>query len=210
MCTFAQAMLSAVLLSTVALAQSNETALDTSPVADAYLVKYFANLDALSGAGNLVNLTNGGTVGGNDSTDYICANVYVFAQDQQLIACCTCPLSPNDLKNLWAPDLTGNTLTLGIPSGITVGLVATADYGPGICNAGVPGVLVPGLRAWGTTVHFAGGTSYLTETKFSQVGLGPSEYAKLTSYCGFIQQDGSGAGICNSCQPSASGAAKKN
>jgi hypothetical protein len=51
--------------------------------ADAAQIRYAANL----GAGqSVVNLTNAGTNGGNDATDYICANVYVFAQDKQLIS----------------------------------------------------------------------------------------------------------------------------
>ena len=42
------------------------------------LVRYAANL----GLGpSVVNVTNAGTTGGVDTTDYICANVYVFAQE---------------------------------------------------------------------------------------------------------------------------------
>jgi hypothetical protein len=213
---FFTVMLGAALLSTAALAQTNEETVAAGHpftlLSDAYQVKYFANLTALSGAGNLINLTNAGTVGGNDRTDFICANVYTFDQAQELISCCTCPLSPNALATLNVEsDLVATpvALTPGIPSGVTIGLVATADYGPGTCNAAAPGYLVPGLRAWGTTVHVAGGAPYMTETEFSQVGLGFSEYAKMTSFCGFIQQDGSGYGICKSCSSVILGASKK-
>jgi len=209
-------MLGAALLSTAVLAQTNEeTTAANHPftqLTDAYQVKAFANLTALSGGGSVIDLTNAGTVGGNDVTDYICANVYTFDQAQELISCCFCPLSPNALASLNVENdlvATPISLTPGIPSGVTVGLVATADYGPGTCNAAEPGFLVPGLRAWGTTVHIAGGSPYLTETEFSQVGLGFSEYYKMTSFCGFIQQDGTGYGICNSCAPAILGAAKQ-
>jgi hypothetical protein len=213
---FFQVMLGVALLSTAALAQTNEeTTAANHPFTlfnDAYQVKYFANLTELGGGGSLINMTNAGTVGGNDNTDFICANVYTFDQAQELISCCTCPLSPNALATLNVENdlvLPPASLTPGIPSGVTVGLVATADWGPGTCNAAAPGFLVPGLRAWGSTVHAIGGVDYLTETEFSQVGLGFSEYAKMTSFCGFIQQDGTGYGICGSCSATIAGAAKK-
>jgi hypothetical protein len=201
-----QLMLGVALLSTAALAQG------IGPD-DALQVRYAANL----GAGqSVINMTNVGTQGGNDATDYICANVYVFAQDQQLISCCTCPLSPNDLKTLSVQnDLINNTLTPGVPIGVTIGLVASDDTGKPGCNAATvdPAKLVSGLRAWGTTLHAApGGGFAVTETEFSQVGLSTgagSELAKMTSFCGFIQADGSKFGICNSCKPGAQGANKQ-
>lgn len=53
----------------------------------------------------------------------ICANVYVLADDQQLIACCACPLTPNHLQTLSVKnDLVSNTLTPGIPTDVTSAL----------------------------------------------------------------------------------------
>ena len=102
--------------------------------ADAVQVGYAANL----GAGDsVVNLTSAGTVDGFDPAGDICANVYVFAEDQQLIACCTCPLTPNHLKTLSAQkDLISNTLTPGVPIGITTMLVASY---PGPATPPTPG-----------------------------------------------------------------------
>jgi hypothetical protein len=181
---------------------------------DLLQISYAANL----GAGqSVVNLTNAGTNGGNDTTDYICANVYVFAQDQQLISCCACPLSPNDLQTLSVQnDLINNTLTPGVPTGVTIAVLASDDTGKTGCNAATvdPAKLVSGLRAWGTKLHAApGGGFSVTETPFSKVGLGGtgagSEFAKMTSFCGFIQADGSKFGMCNSCTPGAQGAQKQ-
>jgi hypothetical protein len=201
---FFNVMLGVALLSTAAFAQ-----LVPGPF-DQYQVRYAANLGA---GASVIDLTNAGTVGGDDVNDLICANVYVFAQDQQLISCCACPLSPNDLQSLNVQtDLINNTLTPGVPTGVTIGLVATEDLqipAPHTCNAAIPDITVPGLRAWGTTLHAApGGTFALTETEFSFAGLSIGEYAKMTSFCAFIQADGSGFGICNSCAPTAAGAAK--
>jgi hypothetical protein len=50
----------------------------------------------------------------------------------------------------------------------------------------------------------------VTETEFAKSDLSVSELAKLTTYCGFIQANGSGYGICKSCRQGAqSGVATK-
>ena len=200
---FFQTLMGVALLSTVALAQN-------IPAADGvYQIRYAANLAA---GDSVVNLTNAGTLNGFDPLSDICANVYVFAEDQQLIACCTCPLTPNHLKTLSVQkDLISNTLTPGVPIGVTIALVSSVP-GAGACNAsGVTAAnLVRGMVAWGTTLHAApGGGFYGTETEFHAAELSVTELAKLTTYCGFIQADGSGFGICGSCRQGAAGAAKQ-
>jgi len=175
---------------------------------DAYQVRYATNFTA---GDSVVNLTNVGAVSGFDPVGDICANVYVFAEDQQLVSCCACPLTPNHLKTLSATgDLINNTLTPGVPTAITIALLASAQILG--CNAAAvtPQILVPGLRAWGTTLHAAPGGGYnVTETEFAPAPLSVTELAKVTSYCGFIQAIGSGYGICNSCRQGAAGATKQ-
>jgi hypothetical protein len=169
-------------------------------------VGYAANLSA---GQSVIDLTNTGATGGNDSTDFICADVYVFAQDQQLISCCACQLSPNDLQTLSVQaDLISNTLTPGVPTGVTTMLLAST----GTCDAAsvTPTTLTTGLRAWGTTLHAApGGKFAVTENAFSDVTLSTSELTKMTQLCGFIESNGSGFGICNTCTSGAAGASKR-
>jgi hypothetical protein len=195
-------------LSVPAFSQVAVNAVNTN-VLDSFQLRYFANL-AAGDAG--VNLTNAGVVNGFDPGGDICANVYVFAQDQQLAACCSCPLTPNHLEMLSVQkDLINNLLTPGMPTAITVALVATLETS-GTCNAATISAsqLVPGMRAWGTTQHaLAGGGYTVSETEFSPVLLGSSELTKLTQYCGFIQAIGSGFGICGMCQNGALGGAKQ-
>jgi hypothetical protein len=185
---------------------------------DAYQVRYAANLTA---GDSVINLTNTGVNGGFDTTPgaNICANVYVFAEDQQLIACCSCPLTPNHLRTLSVRnDLINNTLTPGVPTAVTIALLASSP-GPGgqvvfngTCDAStvtLPTQLVSGLRAWGTTIHAApNGQFQVTETKFANSPLGTEEFFKLHTYCGFIKANGSGFGICGSCRDGAAGAAR--
>jgi hypothetical protein len=177
---------------------------------DAFQVRYASNLNV---GDSVINITNAGTqntVGG--ALTNICANVYTFSPDEQLISCCSCTVTPNALVSLSArTDLISNTLTPAVPNSIVVKLVATAGTA---CNASnVPAAnLAAGMRAWGTTLHAEPGTApayAVTETAFDKAGLSAAELARITSFCGFIQANGSGYGICRSCRLGGLGAVKQ-
>lgn len=167
---------------------------------DAYQVGYAANLAA---GDSFVDLTNAGTAGVN-----ICANVYVLAADEQLIACCTCPLTPNALESISVrKDLVSNPLTPGTPDAVSI-VVTASTNNP--CNAAQPATYTSGLRVWGTTIHQAPDGSYQdTETPFQTAPVNAREVARLTSTCGFIQANGSFYGICKTCSPGARGGQKQ-
>ena len=167
---------------------------------DAFQVHTIANLDVGDSA---VNITNAGSAMTSTNTlTNICTNVYVFAPDEQLIACCSCTVTPNALVSLSAQqDLISNPLTPGVETSIVIKLLATAGTS---CNAAnVPAAnLAPGMRAWATTLHASpvAGTYAVTETQFSPAVLSAPELARITSECAFIQVVGSGYGICRSCR----------
>ncbi len=138
----------------------------------------------------------------------ICVNVYTFSPDEQLISCCSCPVTPNALVSLSARnDLISNTLTPGVPTSIVIKLLATTG---GTCNASTAGTasaITPGLAAWATTIHAlpvtpgSPATTYgATETAFTPSTLSAAELARIRTLCGFIQTNGSGFGICKSCR----------
>ena len=158
----------------------------------AFQVKYASNLNI---GDSVFNITNDGASGGN-----ICANVYTFSPDEQLISCCSCVVTPNGLVSLSAnSDLVSNTLTPAHPTSIVVKIISSS----GACNPSSVTTLASGLLAWGTTLHAAPTTPVtyqVTETAFSNAGLSASELARVTSFCGFIQANGSGFGICKSCR----------
>jgi len=168
--------------------------------ADTFQVKYMSNLNV---GDSYVNMTNAGT---SSTTSFptqngnICANVFTFSPDEQLVSCCSCLVTPDALISLSAKnDLINNTLTPGVPTSVVVKLVAS--------SASAPGVLVPGLSAWGTTLHAVpaagsapAGTYGTTETSFTRGSLSAAELARITTLCGFIQSNGSGFGICRSCR----------
>jgi hypothetical protein len=185
---------------------TGNTATATIVVGDAFFNKYAANLDA---GDSFINLTNTGLTGGFDPAGNICANVYLLDPAQEVVACCSCPLTPNHLKSLsFKNDLISNLLTPGTPTSMTAVVLASTT-----CNAASPGALTLGLRGWGTTLHAlpsAPPATYgVTETPLSSTALSASELSKLTVYCGFIQANGSGFGICKSCKQGAQGAVQQ-
>src|SRR5207244_11256295 len=97
---------------------------------DACQVRYAANLNI---GDSVINISNAGTQNAGGALTNICANVYAFSPDEQLISCCSCTVTPNALVSLSAvSDLISNTLTPARPTSIVVKLIATA--GP-TCNA---------------------------------------------------------------------------
>src|SRR6202162_3173223 len=126
-----------------------------------YQVKYASNLTI---GDSVINITNTGARGAGlgfgtsaTVTGAICVNVYVYDPSEEVVSCCSCPVTPNGLVSLSAKnDLVINPLTRGVPTSIVIKLLATAPVG-GSCNnsallAGAP-TLAPGMVAWGTTIH---------------------------------------------------------
>jgi hypothetical protein len=162
---------------------------------------------------SVINITNTGASSLNafpTQDGNICANVYTFSPDEQLISCCSCPITPDGLVSLSARnDLISNTLTPGVPTSIVVKLLASTG---GACNASTPGVgagsaIAQGMAAWATTIHAlpvtpgSPATTYgLTETAFTKATLSAAEFTRITTLCSFIQTNGSGFGICKSCR----------
>src|SRR5690242_14154569 len=92
----------------------------------AFQVRYASNLNI---GDSLINMTNTGaasTVAFPTQNGNLCANVYTFSPDEQLISCCSCPITPDGLVSLSAKnDLISNTLTPGVPTSIVVKVLFT-------------------------------------------------------------------------------------
>jgi hypothetical protein len=202
--------------------------------ADSFQVRYFSNLNL---GDSVINITNSGARGAalpagtsSATTGAICVNVYAFSPDEQMVSCCSCPVTPNGLVSLSVKeDLTSNTLTPAVPTSVVVKLVASIPQsgGAGCASSAtsvsqltaipLPGQLVSGLHAWGTTVHVnPAGAPTVTETAFMPAtlstyqprGFDVGELARLTNLCTFINATGSGFGICRSCRLGGLGAGR--
>lgn len=138
-----------------------------------FQIRYAANLTL---GDSVVNLTNSGANGAplapGEKVGNICANVYTFSPDEQMVSCCSCLITPNALVNLSVKrDLISNTLTGIVPTSVTIKLISTlaGTGGSGTtCNAanagGVGQPLAIGLLAWGTTTHASTSTTTTSNT----------------------------------------------
>ena len=156
-------------------------------------VSYFANAHTSGVADATMRLTNPGGTGGN-----LCAEIYVFDQDQQLSECCGCLVSPDGLKTLSVnTDLTGNPLTgRSSSSGVVKIVPADASVNPS-CD---PTAIAPkgSIAAWSTNIQKPGGSGFsVTETTFDPGPLGDAELAALQNQCSFASTLGSGEGVCS-------------
>jgi hypothetical protein len=184
---------------------------------DVYQVNYFANRNNTAGFDQVVNITNPGVQGSplsaNEGT--LCANLYVFAADQQMAECCACPITADGLLTLSLnSNLTCNPLTSVSPSSGMIKLISTIPTGgacdptaaiaDGIILTGsdpAPGEVAPDLRAWEShLVQTTPGTLFTTESEFAKAPLSEDEAAFLPYTCRFVQYLGSGKGVC-SCGP---------
>jgi hypothetical protein len=174
--------------------------------ADAIQQEEMGNLNSTVGD-SFIHMFNAATNGGTDATGSIVAQVYVFdALDEQLVACCSCPLTPDQGATLSAKkQLIKNTLTGVLPTSVTVKLVATLG-GNAATDQTAPGApgFSSGLRADRTTTHlttdYPGVANNITEEEFKYVTIAQAEYeSRLVGFCSGILANGSGHGICVGC-----------
>ena len=192
-----------------------------------FQVRYLSNLNV---GDSYINLTNTGANGadllygtGANVSGAICVNVYAFSPDEQLVACCSCPVTPNALSSLSVQnDLLNNIVSLqAIPTSLSIALTATEPVG-GSCNGsawaaptfiGGTVSLAPGLLAWGTSLHALTSvtpTAYVTTgTAFVTSVLSSGEATRLQQLCVIDNANNSGYGVCNSCRSGGLAATKK-
>jgi uncharacterized repeat protein (TIGR01451 family) len=181
-------------------------------IGDPFQVTYLSNLDK---GDSFVDVSNSGASGaglasGSSAglTGSICANVFVFALDEEIVSCCSCSVTPDGLASLSGRlDLINNPLTRGTQTSVTVKLLATVPVG-GTCTNSAAAVgtatLANGMVGWSTTLHAntsAGANAYsLGEKGLTSDNLTSSELARLGTICGFVANQGSNFGVCNSCR----------
>ncbi len=168
---------------------------------DSYYIGYYGNAN-MAGFPHTaeLNILNPGSSGGYSVGDPnypgewagdLCANIYVFVSDQQMVECCSCFISPNGLRTLSVDsELTSNPLTVDAPHAGVIKIVSSeAD---GFCSGTVSneagkttwadvagtGYQPEGsLRSWITHIRAATGSLYtLTETSFRHADLGHESY----------------------------------
>jgi hypothetical protein len=124
------------LMSAAAFAQTSQT---TNVEIGNYMVGYYtgANQGLPDAQMHIINPGSSGGFGNADGTPTaipmggdLCANIYVFTPDEQMIACCSCKVSPNGMQGFsLATDLTANPLTSILPHAGAIKVVASPGGG---------------------------------------------------------------------------------
>jgi hypothetical protein len=195
--------LAMVLCGTVAFAQS--------PGDGPFQIQIVTNLPGVTnpaGVDTAIHLTNSGASWGvgvppvDPTKGYVCANIYVFDVQEEEVACCSCPLSPNSIHYLsTVNDLISNTLT-GKPltgNAIVIKIVGTEPIvgpaGARTCDAAAPSDgtaplrLVSGLIA---QAKVAGGI----DISFENASQNSNELKRARDLCFFNTVNGTGPGVC--------------
>jgi len=172
-----------------------------------YFVDYFANNPGpVPGAADqvlrIINVGEGGTPLTSPVGD-ICANIYVFNNDQELIACCAQRITPNELDSASVgSQLTNNPVTSVVPTAGVIKVVTTLA-GTGTCSPTSFSGAADATQAvvFGTHLQVTGGATFVTETEKLSSPLSYNEGTFLTESCSFALYLGSGKGTCTSSVP---------
>jgi hypothetical protein len=207
--TFSAAITAKPVSANVAFQGSNGTVSHTTDafvevMSDAvFSTTYFFAADTTGAADETVNILNPGTQSTTSTTGTLCANIYVFDQSQELKECCSCPITANGLLTLSVNgDLTansGNGLPFANGAG-TIDVVPGSIPSTGYCDASNV-TSAPDLNVWATHVAYGvsdgGATLPIVESPASDLTLAGSALTDFVTYCGFIENNDSGTGICS-------------
>jgi hypothetical protein len=178
--------------------------LAADPTTPTYLVDHYSN-NAGPGATKdafvrLVNIAAGGTPQTSPVGD-VCANIYVFDSHQEMISCCSCRLTPNELVTASvANQLTNNPLVAVIPTDGVIKIMPT-PAGTAICNPTAPAASSDAslLTGFATHLEISGAATFITEANTPSAPLGSEEASFLSDACLFVQYLGRayGKGTCS-------------
>jgi hypothetical protein len=179
----------------------------------AYLVDFFSNNPGPgSPADKDVRLVNSGAFGTPLTSPIgdVCANIYVFDANQEMVECCSCRITPNGLLTLSVGNnLTNNPVTSVVPVDGAVKIVATDGSAGGACtpvnyNGGPLGKFPIPIQGYWTHKHCFPPVdprgcfiSFLkTETNMPAARLSDAESGFLPQACQFARYLGSSKGVC--------------
>jgi hypothetical protein len=168
-----------------------------------YFVRYYANNAGPGGAFDqivrIINVGVGGTPMTSPTGD-ICADIYVFDNNQELLACCDQRITPNGLASASVSNqLTNNPVTSAIP---TAGVIKIATT-PAPCGTPLTTADTSLAVVFATHLQVTGGATYVTETEMLSSPLSVGEALFLPMACSFARYLGSGSGraFCSSSTP---------
>lgn len=176
---------------------------------DVYQVTYYNHPSSTVGQDSTYHVVNPGAAvtalnrNGVPVNGNLCANIYVFNDDEQEVACCGCQLTPDSETTLsLEKDLLANPVN---PLNLThTGVIKIISGTPNVSGAPYcdpaadinPIVPTPDLRAWATHTQSEGSTTPETEEEFAPAPLSANELVFAENLCSDIINQGSGKGLC--------------
>jgi hypothetical protein len=192
--------------------------LSVAQTLDVYQVTYFDNNFGERMNGNTrfpldagtIRIINPGVTGSPISPDMgtLCANIYVFDDTQEMVECCSCPITANGLLTISIQDLTENPLAISPFRGVIK--VVSSTPSP-LCDPTKLNYVAPDLRSFTTHLQNAsfGGANlngidglnagyfFITEEEFADAPLSAVEQRDLATICSFVRYLGTGRGRCD-------------
>ena len=169
-----------------------------------YYVDYYSNNvdDGFDQAIRIINVGTLGTPLTSPSGD-ICANVYVFDANQEMLACCAARLTPNELATAFVhAQLTRNTVTTVVPRSGVIKVVLAQPPGSTCTPTTIGATPDAGLGVvFGTHLQAEARTLWVTETEKLPSTLSSQEQGFLQLACSFALYIGSGQGTCQVSAP---------
>ena len=177
-----------------------------------YFVDYYSNNFAPQRTGNgyilpgggydqMIRIINVGTLGTplTSPVGDICANVYVFDANQEMLACCAARLTPNELASAYVGrQLTSNTVTTVVPPSGVIKIVLAQPPGPNCTPTTIGATPDAGLGVvFGTHLQKESNYLFVTETQKQSSTLSSQEQGFLQLACSFALYIGSGQGTCD-------------
>ena len=172
-----------------------------------YYVDYYSNNPAGSNSNidQIIRIINVGTLGTpmTSPSGDICANVYVFDANQEMLACCAARLTPNELASATVrSQLTSNTVTTVVPPSGVIKVVLAQPPGATCTPTTIGATPDAGLGVvFGTHLQREGNNAFVTETQKSPSTLSALEQGFLQLGCSFALYIGSGQGTCTVSAP---------
>jgi hypothetical protein len=183
-------------LATAVLGLSFQLAASTPTDGDDYYGTYFYGIGPTDASVTILDP-------GANSPANICANIYVLNPSEEMEACCSVELTPDEIVQGQVSLLVRNLLNNnGLVNGVIKIISSTPKTGLVACPSGAASITpVSDLRAWITRVDstrpfFAGGAANVTTTAFAEAPLSAAEETALVQNCNFIYKYGSDFGQC--------------
>ncbi len=184
-------------LATAVLGLSFQLSASTPVDGDDYYQTYFYNVSHFFDA-SVTILDPGANAPAN-----ICANIYVLNPSEEMEACCSVELTPDEIVQTQVSSLITNLLNNnGLHNGVIKVISSTTKTGPVACPSGAASITpVSDLRAWITRVDSTNPITLpaqfgVTTTAFAEAPLSAAEQADLVQNCNFIYKYGSNFGEC--------------